>query len=321
MQRPARATRQQRTRTARPRALGAASGLGRVIVCAVAVLLAACAGSPSQSGLALAVGGTTSTPIAAATQAPTRPAAATATMTSETAAQPTATPAPTTPATATPVAQPSATPAPARIVPTATPTKKPIATPVAEATSAGASQRATSGTPAAAPGTAEPAATAPAVSRNVGRVTAIGDSVMLGAAPELRQDLGTVDVDAAVSRQVAAGIGVLASRRAAGQLGPTVVIHLGTNGTFTAGEFDQIMQILQGERRVVFVNVRVDRSWEPGNNAVIAAGVQRYGTTRLVDWHGAASARAGLFANDGFHLRPEGAALYASLIASAVEAP
>lgn len=144
---------------------------------------------------------------------------------------------------------------------------------------------------------------------------------MLGAVPELRQDLGAVDVDATVSRQVAAGIDALAGRRAARQLGPTVVIHLGTNGTFTTGEFDQIMQILKGERRVVFVNIRVDRTWEAGNNAVIAAGVQRYGDTRLVDWHGAATARAGLFANDGFHLRPDGAALYASMIASAVGSP
>ena len=144
---------------------------------------------------------------------------------------------------------------------------------------------------------------------------------MLGAAPALRQDLGMIEVDAAVSRQVAAGIGVLAGRRAAGQIGPTVVIHLGTNGTFTADQFDQIMQILKGERRVVFVNIRVDRSWEAGNNSVIASGVHRYGNTRLVDWYDAASAHAGLFAKDGFHLGPEGAALYAGLIASAVEAP
>lgn len=109
-----------------------------------------------------------------------------------------------------------------------------------------------------------------------GHVTAIGDSVMLGAAGALRQMLGDVDVDAAVSRQASAGIAILAARRAAGTLGPTIVIHLGTNGTFTAGQLDQIMRMLAGERRVVIVNDRADRAWTGPNNAMLAADVPRY---------------------------------------------
>lgn len=153
-----------------------------------------------------------------------------------------------------------------------------------------------------------------------GRVTAVGDSVMLDAVPELESDIGSVEVDAAVSRQVATGINILIGRRAAGQLGSTVVVGLGTNGTFTSGQFDQIMQILAQARRVVFVNLKVPRSWQDANNAVLASGVPRYKTARLVDWYDASAGQPVFFAPDGFHLRPAGAAAYAGLIAAAVNA-
>jgi len=154
-----------------------------------------------------------------------------------------------------------------------------------------------------------------------GHVTAIGDSVMLGAAGALRLAFGDVDVDAAVSRQVSAGIAVLAARRDAGTLGPTVVIHLGTNGTFTSGQLDQIMQILSGERRVVFVNDRAERAWTGPNNAMLAADVPRFANARLADWYDDSAGQSGLFWGDGIHLRPGGAALYAHLIADTVAEP
>src|SRR5918912_1186116 len=78
-----------------------------------------------------------------------------------------------------------------------------------------------------------------------GSVSAIGDSVMLGAVPSLQKDVkGLGVVDAAVGLQVYDAIGILKSRRASGQLGSLVIVHLGNNGTFTRQEFDQIMRIL-----------------------------------------------------------------------------
>ena len=154
-----------------------------------------------------------------------------------------------------------------------------------------------------------------------GSVSAVGDSVMLDAAPYLQQDIAGIAINAAVSRQVSAGIGILTSQRAAGQLGSAVIIGLGTNGTFTTGQLDQIMQILSGQRRVVFVNVRVDRSWEAGDNAVLAAGAQRYPTARVADWYDASANQPAYFAKDGFHLTPAGATVYAHLVAAAVSGP
>jgi len=154
-----------------------------------------------------------------------------------------------------------------------------------------------------------------------GRVGAIGDSVMIGAAPALQQAIDGIEIDASTSRQVAPGIVTLRERRAAGQLGDVVVVHLGNNGTFTARQFDETMQALEGVRRVVFVTVKVPRPWEGQNNAVLAAGVARYPNAVLADWQAASAGRPDYFAADGIHLGANGARAYAGLIAGAVRAP
>ena len=176
--------------------------------------------------------------------------------------------------------------------PTANPTLKPQPTPTAVAASA-------------------PIAVATAV-----HVTAVGDSVMLSAANELAQTVGDSEVDAKVGRQVSAAISLLRVKRDAGQLGEVVVIDIGTNGTFSASQFDEIMQVLAGTRRVVFVNLKVPRDWEGPNNAMLAQKVKNYPNAVLADWHAASVNQPQFFWDDGIHLRPEGAQAYAQLIAA-----
>jgi peptidoglycan/LPS O-acetylase OafA/YrhL len=150
-----------------------------------------------------------------------------------------------------------------------------------------------------------------------GSVSAIGDSVMLGAVEGLQKDIhGLTVVDAEVGLQVYAAIDTLRYRRSLGQLGDVVIVHLGNNGTFTKGQFDEIMRTLSGVDRVVFVNVAVPRAWEEPNNEVIAEGVERYPNAVLVDWHSASADRPEIFYKDGYHLRPGGQRLYADLISS-----
>jgi peptidoglycan/LPS O-acetylase OafA/YrhL len=150
-----------------------------------------------------------------------------------------------------------------------------------------------------------------------GSVSAIGDSVMLGAVGRLQKDIyGLTVIDAEVGLQIYAATDTLRYRRAAGQLGDVVVVHLGNNGTFTKGQFDRIMRTLSGVDRVVFVNVSVPRAWEDPNNRVIEEGVQRYPNAVLVDWHSASADRPELFYKDGYHLRPAGQRIYAGLISA-----
>ena len=150
-----------------------------------------------------------------------------------------------------------------------------------------------------------------------GSVSAIGDSVMLGAVGGLQKDIkGLTVVDAEVGLQVYDALAILKSRRATGQLGEVVIIHLGNNGTFTKDEFDRIMRTLYGVDTVLFVNVTVPRPWEEPNNEVISEGVERHAHATLVDWHSASADRPELFYSDGYHLRPEGQKIYADLVSS-----
>jgi peptidoglycan/LPS O-acetylase OafA/YrhL len=148
------------------------------------------------------------------------------------------------------------------------------------------------------------------------RVTAIGDSVMLGAVTALQNAIDSIEIDAALNRQPSAAIDILQSRAAAGQLGDVVVIHIGNNGTVTARQFDEMMDALVDVPRVVFLSVKVPRTWERPNDAVLANGVQRYPNAVLVDWRAASSDHPELFWEDGIHLRPEGASAYAALLAA-----
>jgi len=157
----------------------------------------------------------------------------------------------------------------------------------------------------------------------VGPVSAVGDSVMLGAAEELGKTVPNLaTIDAAVGFQAADAVAVLAARRDAGELGEVVVVHIGSNGIYTAEQFDQTMRVLVGMRRVVFVNVNVPRAWEQPNNEVIAEGVARYPDRAvLADWYSASEGHPEYFVEDGVHLQIEGQKVYAHLISEQVKAP
>lgn len=151
-----------------------------------------------------------------------------------------------------------------------------------------------------------------------GWVTALGDSVMLGTADEIEKRLGAGVVDATVSRQFSQGV-ALAAQEAAAQPAPSVIIiGLGTNGPVSDELFDRMMESLGDIPLVVFINTRVPRSWEAGTNAALAAGVERYDNTVLVDWWAAADTQPQLFRQDGFHPLPAGRVLLADLIADAI---
>jgi hypothetical protein len=95
--------------------------------------------------------------------------------------------------------------------------------------------------------TARGATSTDAAREFTGSVSAIGDSVMLGAVGRLQKDIGGLSVvDAEVGMQVYTAVDILRARAASGQVGEVVVVHLGNNGTFTAEEFDEIMKTLSG---------------------------------------------------------------------------
>ena len=174
--------------------------------------------------------------------------------------------------------------------------------------------------------TTVPEKTAPATAAPAGWTAAIGDSVMLGAIDALQQEIPDLAlIDAQGSRQPPAAIDVLRRRRAAGQLGDGVAVHVGNNGPFTEEQFDEMMRVLAGIGKVLIVNATVppgvDTPIAVPNNHVLASGVQRYPNTVLVDWHAASANHPEFFGEDRTHLTLQGAQAYADLIAGYLRGP
>src|SRR5262245_11232085 len=151
-----------------------------------------------------------------------------------------------------------------------------------------------------------------------GGVTAIGDSVMIDAAPALYALIPGIRVDASVSRQAADGVGLLSSLAASGQLRAAVVWHLGTNGTLTAGQIDQVLQIAAGRRVVMVTDHCPYCSWTASNNATIYATCSATRNCLIADWNALANANPAWFGEDGVHMAigGTGAQAYARLVAS-----
>ncbi len=149
---------------------------------------------------------------------------------------------------------------------------------------------------------------------------AIGDSVMLGARSQLR-DRGVGVVDAAVSRQAVTGPGLLRER--GDNLPEHVVVHLGTNGTYTLKMCKDVVRTAGKQRRVYLVTVKVPRKWESVNNEMLRSCDQAFRSDRVVllDWNAVATKNPEYLYADGVHLRPEGARAFARMIERAVTAP
>ena len=141
---------------------------------------------------------------------------------------------------------------------------------------------------------------------------------MLDYQDPLKSSIPGINVNASVSRQWSDGESLLQALKTEGQLGADVIVGLGTNGPITDSDFDNMMSILGGASRVVFVNVHVDRPWQDPNNAVLANGATRYPNVVVADWATLAAQNPQWFGEDGTHLAIDGpgAAALASLIAS-----
>ncbi len=160
------------------------------------------------------------------------------------------------------------------------------------------------------------AAQQPAKSPN-GRLSAIGDSVMLGARSTLKDTIPGTRVDAAVSRFPGAFVGRLKRYVAKDRLADVVVIHPGTNGVLPEDMLREMLTALEGVPRVVVVNDSMPRSWRKANNRAIANVVPEFPNAVLVDWYEASKDRPEYFVSDGIHLTAEGARAYAELIKAA----
>jgi peptidoglycan/LPS O-acetylase OafA/YrhL len=150
-------------------------------------------------------------------------------------------------------------------------------------------------------------------------VTLVGDSVLVGAAPDVLAAFGDrANVDAAVSRQAAELAPIVRQLGVEGRLGQVVVVQVGINGTVTDDDLRAIEEAAEG-RPLYVINARVPRSWEQSNNELVDDLVPELEKGEVIDWYAASDGRRDYFLADGIHLTEEGRVAYAELIRNAVD--
>ena len=144
-------------------------------------------------------------------------------------------------------------------------------------------------------------------------VLAIGDSVMLDIAPNLKEMPLSITIDGKVGRQLNEALQLTPSYQAFNNSNSAVIIELGTNGYFTNEELEQLLKAFS-HADVYLVNTRVPRSWESTVNKNLKAASEKFDHVTLVDWYSEASKHPEYFTSDGVHLVPEGSRALTKLI-------
>ncbi len=150
-----------------------------------------------------------------------------------------------------------------------------------------------------------------------GPILAVGDSVMLGCAPNLEARLGhRLTVDAIVGRQAEETIERLAEYRAAARLPQTVIVQIGNNGPVWSTDMQNLRRVLRGVPRVVLVNVRLARSWQNEVNHELSQYARTWPQAVIANWY-ANSTQAML--TDGVHPSVAARNVYTRVVVDALE--
>ncbi len=144
-------------------------------------------------------------------------------------------------------------------------------------------------------------------------VLLVGDSILEGLA-NLGYNFGP---GTAYDTEVARSALTIPSLLESADVPSTLVMHLGTNGWWpTAAETLERSIADLSDRRIVLVNLRVDRTYEALANEDLRRIAAENENVELVDWN--AVARPEVLRSDGFHPTLQGYEILARLIADAI---
>ncbi|RAP74939.1 acyltransferase family protein [Paenibacillus montanisoli] len=151
-----------------------------------------------------------------------------------------------------------------------------------------------------------------------GSVTVIGDSIILDAKPYLEELVKGIVVDGKVGRQMSEADDVALELKRQNKLGQTVIIELGTNGSFSEKQLNGLLTAIGSGHKVILVNTRVPRKWQDVVNDMLAEKVDRTPGLSLIDWYAASKGQDDFFGKDGVHLKKDGAKFFAQLLADSL---
>lgn len=148
-------------------------------------------------------------------------------------------------------------------------------------------------------------------------IVAVGDSVMLGAAPALREDFAGIYIDAKVSRYVGAGLDVFKELDREGKLGNVVIVGLGTNGPITGYYEDETKALVEylGNKQVYWINNYAPGiSWVHENNVYLEKLAKEHPNIVILDWAGLAKEHRDWLGDDGIHPNDIGIKEYSKFV-------
>lgn len=151
------------------------------------------------------------------------------------------------------------------------------------------------------------------------RFKAIGDSVMLDAAPFLQEINKNMVVDAEVGRQSYETPKIVDQMAKQGKLAPNMLIGLGTNGEIKRQDLDHMMKSFGSKRQIYWMNNFVQsRPWQNDNNSMLADAAKDYKNLHVINWFGLAEQHLDWFADDGVHPGATGDRQYVRLLVEEV---
>lgn len=145
-------------------------------------------------------------------------------------------------------------------------------------------------------------------------VTVIGDSVLVGVEPFLKEKLPKATVEGKVGRQMSQAKKLTDELREQGRLGDHIIIELGTNGPFSKDQLRSLLTSLSDAKQVLVVTTRVPKRWQDTVNSNIEDVVPEFNNAKVIDWYAASAGKDEFFYKDGVHLKLDGSRFYASLL-------
>jgi peptidoglycan/LPS O-acetylase OafA/YrhL len=150
------------------------------------------------------------------------------------------------------------------------------------------------------------------------RIIALGDSVMVGAAPNLAARLGPgFALNAKEGRQPSEFVAIVQKLAREGHTPDAMIIQMGNNGPLYGEYMEAIQRATAGVGQIFLVSDHAPVSWQEESNHALAEAAADWPHTTLVDWADLAAENEDELW-DGIHLKPGGASLYANLIAKTV---
>ena len=147
------------------------------------------------------------------------------------------------------------------------------------------------------------------------KITAIGDSVLLGASPAVKKRFSKIFIDAKISRQVYQAQEIAKNLKKNGQLWDTVIIALGTNGNFNKKTGQDLIDYIGNKRKIYWINVYGKSvSWQKTVNQTIQDLAEKNENVTVIDWAKEAPGHEDWFYGDGIHLNAKGQKGYAKFL-------